>query len=82
MTELKTFTLQQRLTNFSASLVLILATYLLYNLAPYYQETAAEELKILTFHFVNGDAVKLFYLIYSLLHNRRNEEIAVFSFFI
>lgn len=67
MTELKTFTLQQRLTNFSASLVLILATYLLYNLAPYYQETAAEKLNILTFHFVNEDAIKLFYLAYCLL---------------
>lgn len=67
MATFKEFTVQQRLINFSASLALILATYLLYNLAPYYQESAAEELNILTFHFVNRDAVQLFYLGYCLL---------------
>jgi len=67
MITIKEFTVQQRLVNFSASISLILITYLIYNQAPYYQVTVAEKLKIFSFHFVNQDAVQLFYLSYCLL---------------
>ena len=57
----------QRLANISATLTLILITYLFYNLAPYYQVYASKELHLFSFHFVNRDALQLVYVIYSIL---------------
>jgi protein-S-isoprenylcysteine O-methyltransferase Ste14 len=67
MTRQASLTHAQRWANFGATISLILITYLIYSLAPYYQTYVSEKLNVLTFHFVNRDAVQLVYVAYSLL---------------
>jgi protein-S-isoprenylcysteine O-methyltransferase Ste14 len=57
----------QRLANFSASLLLILLTYLFYTWAPYYQTYAQEVLQVQSFQFINRDALLLVYIGYTTL---------------
>jgi protein-S-isoprenylcysteine O-methyltransferase Ste14 len=57
----------QRLANFGASIAIILTTYLVYNLAPYYQEIISEELHLFSLHFTNRNAVHSVYAAYGLL---------------
>ena len=69
--ELTTFQISrlfsQRLKNFSASLLLIITTYLFYNLVPDLQVYASKELQLFSYHFVTRDALQLFFAAYSVL---------------
>ena len=51
----------------NSSIAIILTIYLVYNLAPYYQEIISEELHFFSFHFTNRDAVHTVFAAYSLL---------------
>jgi protein-S-isoprenylcysteine O-methyltransferase Ste14 len=67
MTAQPPFNPGQRLANFGASFALILTTYLIYDLLPYYQTYTSEELHILSLHFVNRDVLQFVYVSYSIL---------------
>lgn len=56
-----------RLTNFSASFLILLLVYVFYHLVPYYQPYAAKELQVLDYRFVTRDALDLIYAGYIIL---------------
>ena len=55
--------LSLRLKNISASLILLLAAYLLYSVLPYYQDFATKELSFFSYHFITRDALQLIYVV-------------------
>jgi len=62
-----TRSLSHRLKNFSASFLLLIATYLFCSLVPYYQVYASKERQLFSYQFTTWDALQVVYVIYSLL---------------
>ena len=59
--------LSYRLKNFSASFLLLAATYLLSSIVPYYQVYASKEHQLFSYQFITWDALQLLYVLYSIM---------------